>query len=137
MGYYEVFLRTAARGPPPSDVHRVGLGVVILVAGAHKVAAPGVWSAYSASIVTALWPISMDATMVANGVIEVGFGLVLLADRHTAVAAAVVAISLLGVVANLALVAVVSGQFVDVLIRDLGLAALATGVTIAAAKETA
>lgn len=113
---------------------RGGLGLVIVLAGAHKVVAPGAWSRYTAGPIAAAWPLPLDATMVANGVIEVAFGLALLANVFPTMIAGVIALSLLGVVANLALEAALTGRFVDVLIRDLGLAALAVGVTLRAAR---
>ena len=117
------------------DVGRLGLGFVILLAGLHKFADPGAWSVYAASWFAAVWPFPMDPTMVLFGATEVPVGLALLADWYTTLAAAIVAISILGVVFNLATIAVNSGQFVDVLIRDLGLFVLAVVVTLRSAIE--
>lgn len=114
-------------------VLRVGLGLVILLEGTHKLVAPAVWADYAAPWVLWLWPAPMVPTMVANGVIEVGFGLALLADRYTTLAAAVVAVSIAFVVVNLATIGLASGEFVDVAIRDVGLVALAVGVTLQSA----
>ncbi|MFB6353120.1 MAG: DoxX family membrane protein [Halobacteriales archaeon] len=113
-------------------VLRVGLGLVILLEGAHKLVEPAVWAAYAAPWVELLWPAPMVPTMVVNGVVEVGFGLALLADRYTAAAATVVALSIAFVVVNLATVGLTTGAFVDVAIRDVGLVALATGVALQA-----
>lgn len=124
-------LATHAHLAPP--VLRVGLGLVILLEGAHKFVAPEIWAAYAAPWVLFLWPAPMVPTMVVNGVIEVGFGLALLANRYTTVAAAVVAISIAFVVVNLATIGIASGEFVDVAIRDVGLVALAAGVTLQSA----
>lgn len=129
MRYYEAFEATVDGWmPPAAAVYRIGIGVAILLAGAHKVVDPGTWTVYAAPPVAATWPLGMDATMVANGVVEVGFGIVLLADRYTTLAAAVVALSLVGVVVDLAAAALLTGKFVDVLIRDVGLTFLAAGV---------
>lgn len=122
--------------PAPQAVLRGGLGLVIGMAGLHKLLAPTVWTKYAAPPVEAMWPsavISFEQAMVLNGVLEVLFGVVLLWGVLTSVVAGIVFLSLLGVVANLALVAVTTGQYVDILIRDLGLTALALGVTIQSA----
>lgn len=114
---------------------RVGLGVVILAAGLHKLVAPGAWAVYLAPLFAVRWPVSLDVTMVVFGVTEVPFGLALLADRWTTIAAGIVAISMLGTVGNLAIAWVQTGKFADTLIRDLGLFVLAVGVTLQSAGE--
>ncbi|MFB6361336.1 MAG: DoxX family membrane protein [Halobacteriales archaeon] len=117
-------------------VLRVGLGVVILLAGLHKLVAPSSWHAYLAPPITATWPTSLlplDPTFVAFGLSEVLFGGLLLADWHTPTVAVFTALSLLGVVVNLLLAVAVGEPFVDVLVRDLGLVALAIGVALEAA----
>lgn len=114
-------------------VLRVGLGVLILLAGAHKLVAPGVWAAYTPPPVEALWPVALDPTMVLFGVSEVLFGLVLIVGAYTTVFAALTAVSLLGTVLVLAVGAVQTGRHVDVLIRDVGLTVLALGVTLRSA----
>lgn len=119
-------------------VLRVGLGAVILLAGAHKLVAPGVWTKYAAPWVTAVWPESLlpfALAMQINGAIEVGFGVALLAGVYTTVAAGIVAVSLLGVVVDLLAGAVLTGKYVDVLIRDIGLLTLAVGVTLLSARS--
>lgn len=125
--------RLADHAAAAPAVLRVGLGLVILLEGAHKLVEPAVWAAYAAPWVEVLWPAPMVPTMLASGAVEVGFGLALLADRYTAVAATVVALSIAFVVVNLATVGLATGAFVDVAIRDVGLAALATGVALQAA----
>lgn len=119
-------------------VLRIGLGAVILLAGGHKLVAPEVWTKYAAPWVTALWPealFSFEIAMILNGVFEVLFGLAILVRFHTAVTAGIVALSLVAVVIDLLTGAVMTGKFVDVLIRDIGLLALATGVTVLSAKR--
>lgn len=117
------------------EVLRVGLGAVILLAGVHKLVDPAAWSAYAAPLVVALWPVSMDATMVLNGVLEAIVGLAILIDSYTTVAAAIVALSLLGVVVDLLLAAAMTGKFLDVAIRDVGLTVLAIGVMLQSAPH--
>lgn len=116
-------------------VLRVGLGALILLAGAHKLVAPGIWAAYTPPLVEAVWPLALDPTMVLFGVSEVVFGLVLIAGVYTTVFAALTAASLLGTVGILAVGAVQTGRHVDVLIRDVGLTVLALGVTLRAAAS--
>jgi len=116
-------------------VLRGGLGVAILLAGAHKLVAPGAWHAYLAPPFADAWPVALlplDPTFVLFGVSEVLFGLLLLADWHTPTIAALTALSLVGVVVNLCVGVAVGEPYVDVLIRDLGLALLAFGVALEA-----
>ncbi|PSP76063.1 DoxX family protein [Halobacteriales archaeon QS_1_68_20] len=116
---------------------RFALGVVILLAGAHKLVAPAAWHGYLAPLLADLWPtalLPLDPTFVLFGVSEVLFGVLLLADWHTPTVAALTALSLLGVVANL-VVGVVQGQpHADVLVRDVGLPPFAFGVALDAAR---
>lgn len=120
-------------------VMRIGLGAVILLAGAHKLIAPQVWTRYASPVVTGLWPeavVPFESVMVLNGVVEVSFGLAILLGFYPAITAGIVALSLLGVVIDLSIGAILTGKFVDVLIRDVGLLALATGVTVRSAGVT-
>lgn len=125
----------AARWTDPAL--RWGLGLTILLAGAHKAVAPGPWSAYAAPWVAALWPLPMDPTMRVNGLVEVVFGLALLADYSATTAAGVVAVSMLGVLVNLLTAGPFPGPYVDVAVRDFGLFVLAVGVTLGAAERRA
>lgn len=112
---------------------RGGLGVTILLAGAHKLVAPGVWHAYLAPPLVALWPtatVPLDPTFVLFGISEVLFGLLLLAGWHTPTVALLTALSLAGVVVNLGIGVAVGEPYLDVLIRDLGLTLLAVGVAL-------
>lgn len=131
----ERFERALAGALDSAVVLRVGLAALIFLAGAHKVVAPDVWGAYTAPLVESLWPVDTNVTMVLFGLSEVAFGLVLFADLYTSVVAAVTALSILAVVADLALGAVQTGQHVDVLVRDLGLFVLAAGVAVQAAER--
>jgi len=125
----------AARWPSPPIVARVGLGLMILLAGVHKLVAPGAWAAYVTDWLAPWLVVSPVAFMLVNGVLEVGFGAAILADRWTPVAAGVAAVSLSATVGYLAVVAVLEGGlFVDVLVRDVGLAALAWAVTLQALR---
>lgn len=112
---------------------RDGLGVTILLAGAHKLVAPAAWHAYLAPPFAGVWPtgvLPLDPTFVAFGVSEVVFGVLLLADWHTPTVAALTAASLLGVVLNLGVGVAVGEPYADVLIRDVGLTVFAFGVAL-------
>lgn len=122
------------------SVLRGGLGVVILLAGGHKLVAPAVWHAYLAPPFVDVWPTAMlplDPTFVLFGISEVLFGLLLLADWHTPTVAILTALSLVGVVVNLGLGVLLGDPHVDVLIRDIGLTLLAFGVALNAASSRA
>ena len=128
-------VRVAARAPATARIARVGLGVTIVLAGVHKLAAPEAWTAYVTDWLAPWLVVSPVDFMLINGVLEVGFGGVMVADRWTAFAAGVAAVSLSATAGYLGLVAVFEdGLFVDVLIRDVGLAALAWGVTLDALR---
>lgn len=119
----------AARVPAPAVIARVGLGTMVFLAGVHKLAAPGVWAAYVTDWLAPWIVVSPIVFMLINGVLEIGFGVAIAADRWTVVGAGVAAVSLTATVGYLALVAVFEdGLFVDVLVRDVGLAALAWAV---------
>jgi uncharacterized membrane protein YphA (DoxX/SURF4 family) len=125
--------RLAAHAPATDAVARVGLGAVILLAGVHKLVDPGAWTVYVTGWLAGLLPVSPTTFMLLNGVLEPPFAVALLAGRYTALAAAFVALSLAATVLYLGVVAVASGRFVDVLIRDLGLVALAVVVAVRSA----
>jgi len=128
--------RLAARAPAPPVLARVGLGSMVLLAGVHKLAAPGAWAVYVTDWLAPWLVVSPVAFMLLNGVLEVGFGLAILGDRWTAFAAGVAAVSLSATVGYLALVALLDGGlFLDVLVRDVGLAALAWAVVIDALRD--
>jgi uncharacterized membrane protein YphA (DoxX/SURF4 family) len=104
---------------------RFGLGATLVLAGVHKLLAPEAWAAYVTDWVAPWLVVSPRLFMLANGPPEILVGVLVLADRYVAPAAAVAAVSLPATVAYLAVVAVTDGVFVDVLIRDVGLTALA------------
>lgn len=118
----------AARLPPAATLARWGLGAAILAAGAHKLLDPAAWTVYVVDWLAPLILVSPTAFMLANGYLEVGFGLALLADRYVPFAALVAAVSLSATCVYLAVVWAGSGRFGDVLARDLGLAGLAWAV---------
>lgn len=127
----ERLTRLAARAPSPPVLARVGLGVMVLLAGVHKLAAPGAWAVYVTDWLAPWLVVSPVAFMLVNGVLEVGFGLAIVADRWTPLAAGVAAVSLSATVGYLALVAVLeNGRFFDILVRDVGLVGLAWAVTV-------
>lgn len=112
---------------------RWGLGVTILLAGAHKLIAPAAWHAYLAPPIAELWPtaiIGLDPMFVLFGVSELLFGLLLLADWHTPTVAFLTGLSLLGVVVNLGIGLLWGEAVADVLIRDFGLAVFALTVAV-------
>lgn len=94
---------------------RIGLGVVILLAGLHKLAEPARWVPYLAPLFAVRWPISIKPTMVVFGLSERPIGICLVINRYTAVAAFHI------------------GQFIGIIIRDLAVFILATGVAIRSA----
>lgn len=117
--------------PAPMVIARVGLGTMVFLAGVHKLAAPGAWAAYVTSWLAPWLVVSPVAFMLINGVLEIGFGAAIVADRWTVFGAGVAAVSLSATVVYLALVAVLeSGLYLDVLVRDVGLAALAWVVVV-------
>jgi len=126
-------LATAA--PDPVVFARVGLGAMVFLAGVHKLLAPGAWALYVTDWLVPWLVVSPVAFMLLNGVLEVGFGAAIVVDRFTAFAAGVAAVSLSVTVGYLGIVAVLEdGLFVDVLVRDVGLAALAWAVTVDALR---
>lgn len=119
--------------PGSAPIFRWALGLTILLAGIHKLVDPGAWHRYLAPQLLALWPttlLPLDPVFVLFGVSEVIFGGLLLAGVHRQTVAALTALSLLGVVINLAMAALAGAPVVDVLIRDLGLTVLAAGVAL-------
>ncbi len=118
-------------------VLRGGLGLAIFLAGLHKLFAPAAWHAYLAPAFAALWPtglLSLDVSFILFGVSELLFGGLLLADWHTPTITSLTALSLAGVVLNLALGIAVGEPVTDILIRDLGLLLFAVGVALSAAS---
>lgn len=122
-----------AGAPAADDVARVGLGVVILLAGLHKLVAPGEWGVYLAPLFADRWPLSVEWTMVAFGVSELPFGLALIGGYYTTLSAVVVAVSMLGTLVDLGILWVQTGAGVAVAIRDFGIFVLAAGVAIRSA----
>lgn len=116
------------------DAARVGLGLVILFAGVHKLLDPEAWAVYVDPTLAGLLPMSPVAFMLLNGVLELPFALALLLDRYATAAAAFVTASLVATIGYLSAVALIGdGTAVDVIVRDLGLAALAAAVTLRSA----
>lgn len=118
-----------AQGPEAATIARYGLGATILLAGIHKLIEPSAWTIYLIEPVEPFLFVTPVQFMLLNGILEIGFGLAIVGDRWTLPAVAVVMVSLAGTAVYLAVVAMVrDGQFLDVLIRDLGLTALALTV---------
>lgn len=129
----------ADHAPDAPRLARVGLGVVLVLAGAHKLVAPGVWARYAPRWLTAPWPdavLGFESFVVLNGWIEVAFGVAIVANVLTAVLAGITALSLLSVVLVLGARGLLAGEYVDVAIRDLGLAVLAAGVALDSARRS-
>ena len=125
----------AARSPAPGTVARVGLGLMVLLAGVHKLLDPGAWTVYVVDWLEPFVVVSPTTFMLANGWLELLFGLMLVLDRYTAFAAFVAAASLTATVVYLAVVWVTAGLFGDIVARDVGLAALAWAVTVDALRR--
>jgi uncharacterized membrane protein YphA (DoxX/SURF4 family) len=124
------------RAPNPSTVARVGLGAVVFLAGVHKLVDPLAWTAYVVDWLVPWLVVTPREFMLANGVLEVGFGAAIAVDRYTVPAAAVAAVSLTATVAYLLVVAATEGGlFLDVTVRDVGLAALAWAVLFDAVRD--
>lgn len=124
-----------ARGPSSATVARVSLGLMVLAAGVHKLLDPGSWAVYVVDWLAPWLVVSPVVFMLINGYLEVGFGLAILADRYTAFASLVAAVSLTATVGYLAAVFVTQGAFGDVLARDVGLAGLAWAVFVETMRE--
>jgi uncharacterized membrane protein YphA (DoxX/SURF4 family) len=119
-----------ARAPAPATIARLGLGLMILSAGVHKLLAPEAWALYVVDWLEPVIVLSPVDFMLLNGWLELAFGLALVVDRYTAFAAAVAAVSLTATVGYLAIVRATTGLFGDVLARDVGLAGLAWAVLV-------
>lgn len=118
-----------------STVFRLGIGLVILFSGIHKLANPTVWASYIAPIFADLMnQIGLTGTlfMKVNGVFEILLGAALTLDRYTTAAAGLVTLSMAGIILNLALG---GAGYLDIIIRDIGLFMLALGVTLQSASR--
>ena len=123
--------RVATRAPRTTTIARFSLGSMVFAAGVHKLFDPLAWTVYVVEWLAPLLVVTPVTFMLVNGVLEVGFGAAILADRYTAFASAVAAVSLTATVLYLAIVFVVEGGlFGDVLARDIGLAGLAWAVLV-------
>lgn len=120
----------ASQAPHPQTLSRWGLGFMLLAAGGHKLLDPSTWAVYVTNWVAPWLVVSPTEFMLANGYLELGFGAALLADRYTAFAAFVAAVSLTLTTGYLMIVWVTAGVFGDVVARDIGLTGLAWTVLI-------
>ncbi|MDH5020794.1 DoxX family membrane protein [Halobacterium rubrum] len=125
----------AASAPAPSALARWGLGLMLVAAGAHKLLDPAGWTVYVTDWLAPLLVVSPTTFMLANGYLELGFAALLLADRYTAFAALVAAVSLAATTAYLAVVWLDTGAFGDVVARDVGLTGLALAVLVDALRN--
>jgi hypothetical protein len=121
--------RLAALLPPAPTLARAGLGAMLVVAGVHKLLAPGAWAVYVVDWLAPWLVVSPRLFMLLNGPPEIAVGLGLLADRFVAVGATIAAVSLTVTTGYLAIVALTrGGLFADVMIRDIALTGLAWAV---------
>ena len=127
--------RLAASAPAPATLARWGLGLMLVAAGAHKLLNPQGWAVYVTDWLAPLLVVSPVTFMLANGYLELGFAALLLADRYTAFAALVAAVSLAATTAYLAVVWVDTGLFGDVVARDVGITGLALAVLVDALQR--
>jgi uncharacterized membrane protein YphA (DoxX/SURF4 family) len=127
----------ADRAPRPGAIAQFGLGAMVLLAGVHKLLDPAAWTLYVVPWLEPFIVLSPTDFMLANGWLEVGFGLALLLDRYVAFASLVAAVSLTATVAYLAVVWATTGQFGDVIARDVGLAGLAWAVFVGELQQRA
>ncbi|WP_327052197.1 DoxX family membrane protein [Halomicrococcus gelatinilyticus] len=125
----------AATGPPPVTIARWGLGAMLVAAGVHKLLDPAAWTAYVTDWLAPWLVVSPTVFMLANGYLEILFGVALLADRYVAFAAFVAAASLAATTGYLAVVWATTGAFGDVVARDVGLTGLAWAVLADALGE--
>lgn len=126
--------RYAERAPSPATLARWGLGLMLLAAGVHKLLDPAGWTVYVTDWLAPWLVVSPETFMLANGSLEIGFAALLLADRFTAVAALVAAVSLGATTGYLAVVWVDTAAFGDVVARDVGLTGLAAAVLVDALR---
>lgn len=119
------WLGPVAEGVSTTALARIGLGIMLVLAGVHKLLEPAAWAIYVTDWLAPWLVVSPRLFMVLNGPLEILFGGLLLTDRFVAPSAAVAAVSLPATVVYLAVVTVTDGLFVDVLIRDVGLTVLA------------
>lgn len=103
---------------------------MLVAAGLHKLVDPTAWTVYVVDWLAPWLFVSPTAFMLANGVLELAFGALLLADRYTAFAAFVAAVSLAATTAYLALASSGTGMFGDIVARDIGLTGLAFAVLV-------
>ena len=125
----------AERSPRPAALARWGLGLMLVAAGTHKLLDPAGWTVYVTDWLAPWLVVAPRAFMLANGWLELGFAVLLLADRWTAFAAFVAAVSLAATTGYLGVVWVTTGQFGDVVARDVGLTGLALAALVDALRE--
>lgn len=120
----------AASAPESATIARWGLGAMLVAAGLHKLVDPAAWTVYVTDWLAPWLVVSPETFMLANGVFELAFGVLLLADRYTIFAALVAAVSLAATTGYLALVSSGTGAFGDIIARDIGLTGLAFAVLV-------
>jgi len=108
---------------------------MLVAAGGHKLLDPAAWTVYVTDWLAPWLVVSPSVFMLANGYLEILFGVALLADRYVAFAALVAAVSLAATTGYLAVVWATTGAFGDVVARDVGLTGLAWAVLADALRE--
>lgn len=120
----------AANAPESATIARWGLGAMLVAAGLHKLVDPAAWTVYVTDWLAPWLVVSPTTFMLANGVLELAFGALLLVDRYTVFAAFVAAVSLAATTGYLAIVSTAAGTFGDIIARDIGLTGLAFAVLV-------
>jgi len=99
---------------------RLGLGLVVLLAGLTKIFSLINWESYIAPWFSSLLPFSISIFMILSGILETLVGILLIYKRTTKYAAIISCFWLIGIVINLLTI----GAY-DIALRDLGLFAIA------------
>lgn len=103
---------------------------MLATAGLHKLVDPAAWTVYVTDWLAPWLVVSPVTFLLANGVLELAFGALLLADRYTVFAALVAAVSLAATTGYLALASSGTGAFGDIIAREIGLTGLAFAVLV-------
>lgn len=99
---------------------RLGLGLVILIAGLTKLFNLINWESYIAPWFSSLLPFSLSTFMMLSGIAETVVGILVLSKRFTKIGAVLACFWLIGIILNL----ITIGAY-DIVLRDLGLFAMA------------
>lgn len=120
------------------SVLRWGLGISFVIGGGFKIMAPPVYMAYLAPFFASVWPtavVPLPPVFILAGIFELAFGLLLLADWHTATVAGLTVPWLFGTNVNFVVAVAQGGTPVDLLALYVGLMMMALGVALNATGE--